>query len=98
MTSFSSVLTRAPITPREVSRRYSKLLFALKILKKSDEGLNYCTFLCSRRDKEREEYELEGKIAGYPDETPRTAKGPERYRLDLTKIRNDNDNQEAVIT
>ena len=41
MTSFSSVLTRAPITPSEVSRRYSKLLFALKILITSDEGLNY---------------------------------------------------------
>ena len=32
MTSFSSVLTRAPITPNEVKRRYSKLRWELNIL------------------------------------------------------------------
>jgi len=42
MTSFSSVLTRAPMTPREVSRRYSKLLLALKMLITSDEVFNPC--------------------------------------------------------
>jgi len=40
--------------------------------------------LCSGRDKEREEYVLEGKIAEYPDERPHIAKERERYRLDLT--------------
>ena len=98
MTSFSSVLTRAPITPNDVKRRYSKLRWELNYILGAKHFPTFSTFLSKflvwfvftcwywEMDKEKVVCGLVKMTVLYLDGMQHTEEAPKHYKLYLIAL------------